>query len=673
MSKKSLKQDKKLMNTRSRGYEASSSKSKAFRFVLATTEHIVNGVPKVNIPEASTVINDENKNKLMELVEDQGKSVMKAAKILNVNYDSAREFIKQERLRIREAIKEDKIKKKIQEKIDKIKQKEIELINNYQTNTKINVETKNILIMLVKDNKISINDAAQRLCINYDTARIILDYEKKRLEKETKKLKAILLEDQIALQEGKQLESFIPQHHNTVYNQLDELITTEERNNQRNDNPTYSDINYSNKIDSGNKPNSLLPIYNQRKNMGEVMNMKTATLEGDTSLKDLVTQSNDIINSEIKMNLIKLVNEKKKSIKEAAEILSIDFIDAVHIITQIRKELEGITSVQRDEEINLEEGYGSTNFILKSNNIIINGVEDNLIKTLNEQGRPTKEIEKPLFLNYNTGKDSTSEKRKRTIEDNIQEIRMRKQDEMNMEIAELITIQMEEEIKRQIAEGIKKGNSPRKRIEIKDGTKAELIQLVSEQKMSIKAAAEQLSISYNSAKTIVFREKERIKKELNAKRSKSQTQDEIDSLKEIRLANLQRIRKRDGEVSEKLVKIVSEGKMNIREAAEHLSISYNSAQSIIRDERYRLVKIINTKKASIMDGNEVSIEEIDKLKSIPKKNRGVISDRAKVALFKLVNEQGKPVREAAELLNIKYGSAMQLIRRSKKNQVIIKM
>ncbi|KAI9291054.1 hypothetical protein K502DRAFT_353355 [Neoconidiobolus thromboides FSU 785] len=136
-----------------------------------------------------------------------------------------------------------------------------------------------------------------------------------------------------------------------------------------------------------------------------------------------------------------------------------------------------------------------------------------------------------------------------------------------------------------------------------------------------RATGKPFYVNCGSLQGINNHEKDRIRKELKARKLKTQTEDEINRQKEeVKLFNLQRVNKRDKEITKNSIKLVTEWKMNIRKAEKHLSISCSSVKNIVDNERYKLAKIINVKKQVLKMAMKY-IKEVNELKKISKKNR----------------------------------------------------
>ncbi|KAI9293168.1 hypothetical protein K502DRAFT_351273 [Neoconidiobolus thromboides FSU 785] len=167
--------------------------------------------------------------------------------------------------------------------------------------------------------------------------------------------------------------------------------------------------------------------------------------------------------------------------------------------------------------------------------------------------------------------------------------------------------QMEDEINKQKEKKTLFFNNFWKVTVVNNGNTDGLIKLTIQKKMNINEAVKELSINCYCAEYLTCQERQRLEKVL-------------------RKANMEAHEKI---ILESLIKLVAEGKTNIREAVEHLSIKYSSTEGIIQKQRNEFEKIVNAKK-----------QKFDII------NPSIISNEGEKALFMLVNKKGKSIKKA---------------------------
>ncbi|KAI9294213.1 hypothetical protein K502DRAFT_324936 [Neoconidiobolus thromboides FSU 785] len=338
-----------------------------------------------------------------------------------------------------------------------------------------------------------------------------------------------------------------------------------------------------------------------------------------------LSQTRKTITKEEKKNLWNLIVNEGKPIKEASEELSINYGSALKIIAKERKRIKDAANAG---EINVEKDDKLKNYINRKRNNISDDIKKKLWELTINQGKPMKEAAENLAINKESVKRIIYNERKKIKESlNIGEINGKTNGNSNENGIQLYVKKPKE-------------------------YKIKLLELVIDQGKSIKEAVEQLSVNFRTAETIVYRERKRLRQAVAAGEVNTEGNDHLVNFINKSVDTIGEDAKKD------LYELVINQGKTIKEASEQLCIGYGSAKKIIAKERKKIEEAtVGVEGNNVGDGkrNNVATKPADK-----------ISNDTKKQLWELVVNQGKPMKEAASMMSLKYNTAMKIIYREKK-------
>ncbi|KAI9291595.1 hypothetical protein K502DRAFT_368315 [Neoconidiobolus thromboides FSU 785] len=269
-----------------------------------------------------------------------------------------------------------------------------------------------------------------------------------------------------------------------------------------------------------------------------------------------------------------------------------------------------------------------------------------LLSLVDGEGKAIKDAAEQLSINYSTARGVIFKERKKIKKAEENEISEQEDNE---------TIQ-QEDLESDMKQGdnsimqeneVSKINNSQSYIMMNDDITKTLMILVDEHNTPLKEAAKQLSMSYGRAWRLISKEKKKVKETIEDEKE-SQGKDKVLDIKGSQSYNKISIEDK----RRLLTLVIKEGKL-IKEAAAELGINYGTAKGIIYQERKRLKEAMNV--------SETNVEEDVKIKSFLAKTPDKIGSDIKKELWKLVIEEGLPIKEVAEKLAIPYKSAVNII------------